>query len=211
MNENEMIKSILEREDMKPFLELIQMITDIPDENLNDVYVEVIKGAINGAFTEAVKKDAIQNVIRSFRESDFTYKEAEEQVNNLKNVLTLMADEMAKNDSKKDLLNNFFNNFITIHEAALESYLKFDIVLPVKVENPNYIPNYAHETDAAADIYALEDTIVPAHSISNLIKTGLRIALPKNWFAVVVPRSSIGMKTGLRLSNSQGIIDSEQK
>ena len=73
------------------------------------------------------------------------------------------------------------------------------------------MPTYAHESDAAADLYAADEITIPANSISNLVRTGVHIALPENWTAIVVPRSSIGMKTGLRLSNSQGIIDSKVK
>ena len=70
------------------------------------------------------------------------------------------------------------------------------------------MPTYAHESDAAADLYAKEKQIIPAHSISNMINTGVKIALPEGWMAMIFPRSSIGAKTGLRLSNSCGIIDS---
>jgi dUTP pyrophosphatase len=47
--------------------------------------------------------------------------------------------------------------------------------------------------------------------LSNVIPTGLQIALPKGWVAKIVPRSSIGMKTGLRLSNSVGVIDADYR
>jgi len=53
-------------------------------------------------------------------------------------------------------------------------------------------------------------TLAP-HSLSNMVHTGLRIALPEGWAAYILPRSSIGMKTGLRLSNSVGVIDSEYR
>ena len=68
-------------------------------------------------------------------------------------------------------------------------------------------PTYAHETDACADVYAIEDTVVGAHTLSNKIHTGVHVALPENWEIGLLPRSSIGSKTGLRLSNSRGVID----
>ena len=72
-------------------------------------------------------------------------------------------------------------------------------------------PTYAHDTDACADLYAMEDTIMPARTMSNMIKTGVHVALPEGWLAMIFPRSSIGLKTPLRLSNSVGIIDSEYR
>ena len=56
-----------------------------------------------------------------------------------------------------------------------------------------------------------EDMVIPAHSLSNKVHTGVRIALPENWVFFLDPRSSIGAKTGLRLSNSLGVIDEEYR
>ena len=66
-------------------------------------------------------------------------------------------------------------------------------------------------TDAAADLYAADTVTLAPHSTSNMIRTGVHIALPEGWMAMIFPRSSIGAKTGLRLSNSCGIIDSEYR
>ena len=39
----------------------------------------------------------------------------------------------------------------------------------------------------------------------------MHIALPENWVMMIDPRSSIGLKSGLRLSNSIGIIDEDYR
>ena len=83
--------------------------------------------------------------------------------------------------------------------------------MPLTLEKGATAPSYAHETDTGADLSALETVVVPAHSIGNKIHTGVRIALPENWTAYIVPRSSIGAKTPLRLSNSIGVIDSDYR
>ena len=70
------------------------------------------------------------------------------------------------------------------------------------------VPTYAHETDAAADLYAMETTVVEGNTLGNKIRTGVKIQLPEGWLAFILPRSSIGAKTPLRLSNSVGLIDS---
>lgn len=72
------------------------------------------------------------------------------------------------------------------------------------------IPTYAHEMDACADIYADEDiTILPGET--KLIKTGIAMAIPEGWVVHIYPRSSIGAKTPLRLSNSVGVIDAQYR
>ena len=70
------------------------------------------------------------------------------------------------------------------------------------------VPTYAHDTDAAADLYAMETTVLEGNSLGNKIRTGVKIQLPEGWQALIIPRSSIGAKTSLRLSNSVGLIDS---
>jgi dUTP pyrophosphatase len=54
----------------------------------------------------------------------------------------------------------------------------------------------------------MEDTTLEPCSIGNKIRTGVKIQLPEGWLALIIPRSSIGAKTPLRLSNSVGLIDS---
>lgn len=39
--------------------------------------------------------------------------------------------------------------------------------------------------------------------------TGIRVILPKDKFLAIVPRSGIGFKTGVRLANTIGVIDSD--
>lgn len=68
------------------------------------------------------------------------------------------------------------------------------------------IPKYAHDTDACADIYA-DETITIKPNETALVSTGLAFAVPEGYVMHIYPRSSIGAKTPLRLSNSVGVID----
>ena len=54
----------------------------------------------------------------------------------------------------------------------------------------------------------METVIVQGNTAGNKIRTGVKIQLPEGWLALIIPRSSIGAKTPLRLSNSVGLIDS---
>lgn len=91
------------------------------------------------------------------------------------------------------------------------------------------IPTKAHSTDACFDIYAdcpdnkyeverdscgvaitecgYGVVIRPGEAVT--INTGFATDIPEGYFAAVFPRSGMGIKRNLRLSNSTGIIDSE--
>lgn len=52
--------------------------------------------------------------------------------------------------------------------------------------------------------FALEE-----YDVSITIPTGIRAVMPQNMFLQMVPRSGLGFKTGARLANTVGIIDSD--
>jgi dUTP pyrophosphatase len=79
------------------------------------------------------------------------------------------------------------------------------IPINVKKLHPNAkIPSYANETDAGLDLFALEDTIVPALSRIG-VKTGISIALPAGFVSLVWDKSSVSFKHGLTCLG--GVID----
>ena len=112
--------------------------------------------------------------------------------------------------NKKILIDTITDKMFGIFDDAVAKYHSYAIELPMTVDTAAgaQVPTYAHETDAAADLYAMDDQIFPAHSYGNRIHTGVKIQLPEGWLAMILPRSSMGTKTPLRLSNSVGLIDS---
>lgn len=75
-----------------------------------------------------------------------------------------------------------------------------------KLHEDAVIPQYAREMDAGFDLVAVEDTLI-APGASAKIPTGLAFALPEGYELQVRPRSGIGAKTKLRLSNAPGTVD----
>ena len=68
------------------------------------------------------------------------------------------------------------------------------------------VPSYAHPGDAGADLFAREDvTLAPGER--RLVPTGLAIALPEGYVALVHPRSGLANKNGLSIVNAPGTID----
>tara|TARA_B100001094_G_scaffold308685_1_gene341586 strand:- start:1391 stop:1852 length:462 start_codon:yes stop_codon:yes gene_type:complete len=74
-----------------------------------------------------------------------------------------------------------------------------------------------HEGDAGLDLFITRDITIPAKAISYIIDLGISCEAftdkeyQQNISYYLYPRSSMGAKTPLRLSNSQGIIDSEYR
>lgn len=200
-----------ENQTFNDFTNLINNIIELPEDTLNDVSLEVAKNMINAMFTPTVTEQAINQIVENFKEQSISKNEATSSVEILKHSFTNYVEELKPSEKKADLINSILNNLYTIFDEAAARYGVYDFVLPIQLEEGALTPTYAHTTDAAADLYAADTVTLAPHSTSNMIRTGVHIALPEGWMAMIFPRSSIGAKTGLRLSNSCGIIDSEYR
>jgi len=76
--------------------------------------------------------------------------------------------------------------------------VRLDLELPV--------PSYAHPGDAGADLFARVDVVL-APGERRLVPTGLAIALPEGYVALVHPRSGLANRSGLSIVNAPGTID----
>ena len=67
-------------------------------------------------------------------------------------------------------------------------------------------PAYAHPGDAGADLVSTEDlTLAPGERAT--VGTGVSIALPDGYVALVVPRSGLAAKHGITVVNTPGTVD----
>lgn len=67
-------------------------------------------------------------------------------------------------------------------------------------------PAYAHPGDAGADLVSTEDiTLAPGQRAT--VGTGVAIALPAGYVALVVPRSGLAAKHGITVVNTPGTVD----
>ncbi len=68
------------------------------------------------------------------------------------------------------------------------------------------LPSYAHPGDAGADLVtAVDVTLAPGERA--LIPTGVAIALPDGFVALVHPRSGLAARHGLSIVNTPGTVD----
>lgn len=75
-----------------------------------------------------------------------------------------------------------------------------------RIHKDAILPNCAHEGDAGLDLYSVEEIVINAGE-SVLIKTGIKIELPKQTEAQVRPRSGLALKFGITVLNTPGTID----
>ncbi len=69
------------------------------------------------------------------------------------------------------------------------------------------IPGYARAGDAGLDLVANESAVVSFGSVTT-VGTGIAIALPEGYAALVIPRSGLAARHGVTVVNAPGLIDS---
>jgi len=67
-------------------------------------------------------------------------------------------------------------------------------------------PTYAHPGDAGADLVARTEVVL-APGERALVPTGIAIALPDGYVALVHPRSGLATKHGITIVNAPGTVD----
>lgn len=196
---------------LQPLQDIIDSIMQFDDLSLTPTLVESISTTIKSLLTPTMRANAIAAAKKDFDVRQVNKAEVKEYYNNLKNDINVLITELKPSQQKLTLLNSVFDPMLEMIEEVVQTYHTYDITLPMTLDKDAHLPTYAHDTDACADIYASQDITLPAHSLSNMVHTGIHMALPENWVFMIDPRSSIGFKTGLRLSNSVGIIDEDYR
>lgn len=68
------------------------------------------------------------------------------------------------------------------------------------------LPNYAHLSDAGADIVSAEACVI-APGERRAIATGLSLSIPVGYVGLIHPRSGLALKHGISMVNTPGTID----
>ena len=79
-------------------------------------------------------------------------------------------------------------------------------VLITRLDPDLPVPRYAKPGDAGADVYSRIDYELKAGERA-LIPTGIAIALPDGYVALMHPRSGLAIKYGISMVNTPGTID----
>lgn len=194
--------------EMNDLMKAITALAELPEEVLQGEPLEALKKQMAINFSPEIKEQSINQVVLNMENQRLTREEAVAAIDAVKEVLMDVVHIEEFSQTKQEALKALFEPLMEVFEAAKTRYHLYNITLPIKLEEGAKVPSYAHDSDAAADLYALEDTDLNAHTYGNKIRTGVSIQLPEGWLAFILPRSSIGAKTPFRLSNSVGLIDS---
>ncbi|MGA8257699.1 MAG: dUTP diphosphatase [Nocardioides sp.] len=76
----------------------------------------------------------------------------------------------------------------------------------VRLDTDLPLPAYAHPGDAGADLLTTVDVVL-APGERALVPTGIAIALPVGFVALVHPRSGLAARHGLSIVNTPGTVD----
>jgi dUTP pyrophosphatase len=68
------------------------------------------------------------------------------------------------------------------------------------------LPSYAHPGDAGADLTTTVDVVL-APGERAMVPTGISVALPEGYVALVHPRSGLAARCGVSIVNSPGTVD----
>jgi dUTP pyrophosphatase len=195
--------------ELQTLIDSIKSLTEIDDASLTDEMMKTILDGVEQQFSSELVQQSINQIVNNMEDQGLNKSEAQAAIKALSDTMKEMVySEVSYTGNKKLLVDTIMDKMFGIFNAAAEKYHSYAIELPIQLEDGAQVPTYAHDSDAAADMYAMEDTTISAHSTGTPVKTGVHIQLPEGWVAFVLPRSSIGAKTPLRLSNSAGVIDS---
>lgn len=173
----------------------LEYILDMPNELFKTIYPsmkeEYIKTIKSGEFEKQIFQEGIspeekKEAINAFEDIKNIYEETGACAEKL-DFLSLIIDSL------NDILNSIgYRDSVTVpiefcHKNAKE-------------------PTYANPDDAGCDVYAVEDALI-APGETKIIPTGLKVAIPAGWMISVRPRSGMSVKTGIRVANAPGTID----
>ncbi len=188
----------------KDTLDQLLLILNLPDDVFDSAFDE-IKDSIAKAYDNAAVQKEVLNIIATNPEFDI-----EEEKRNIDSIIEEIKEEEDLSDKKKELLGLIIKESTsTLFDLALNPRERIGV--KIQLINPDaQIPKYAHDSDAGADIFAVEEVSLPPHT-TKVIPTGIKIAIPAGYEIQIRPRSGLSLKTPLRVANAPGTIDANYR
>ena len=195
--------------EVENLLAAVKNLADIDETLLTEEMMNTLITSVDQQFSPALVEQSINQIVKNLEDQGLNKQEAKEAMKALANTMhNMVYNEAQYEGNKKKLVDIVMDKMFAIFNTAVDKFHSYSIELPLTVAEGAQVPTYAHDTDAAADLYAMDTMVIQGNSLGNKIRTGVKIQLPEGWLAMIIPRSSIGAKTPLRLSNSVGLIDS---
>ena len=77
------------------------------------------------------------------------------------------------------------------------------LTMKVTLDDGAFMPKRAHATDAGLDLFAREDTLIPAKGAA-IFDTGVHVGIPAGYVGFIKSKSGLNIKHGIQ---SEGVID----
>lgn len=183
-------------------VETIASLMALPDKEfstLSSLILDELNKSLNNPTDKLI-------LAQAFNAQGITY---DELITNFQTIADQIdaANGLELSQDKRDFLKQLLA-FMINAVADTEGIAKKVVQIPIELCHPNAkVPTYARVGDAGMDVYAIEDFEVKPGE-RKIIKTGLKVAIPRGYEIQVRPRSGLSAKTSLRIANAPGTIDS---
>ena len=181
--------------------EQFEKIINLPDYIFDNMYDTLITTLSDTLDSESFQKEVLTN-LKTIPNIDI----AAEKKEVAKLIEEINADESIS-EKKREFLSVLLSKAVVATLDLYEVPRERISVEIQKLSDTAKIPEYAHPTDAGADVFSSEDVTIVAGE-TKIIKTGLKVAIPIGYEIQVRPRSGLSAKTGIRVANAPGTIDS---
>lgn len=186
-----------------PMDQLFQIL-ELPDEQFDAIASEINETFKNAFFAPETKK-ALLNSLATMPNVDIEKERAY-----VKALIEEIQNDGELSTNKKDFLTSIMNQSVELLDSVLKNPREEVGVKITKIHENAVIPTYAHDSDAGADIYAVEDITIKPNS-TEIIPTGIKVEIPLGYEIQIRPRSGLSAKTKLRIANAPGTIDAEYR
>lgn len=194
-NTTTFLKSLNNQDVMEQFISILEL----EDTKFDAVYPKM-KEEIVKVFELSSTRKSISEQLSSVSEINL-----EEELKSLNTTIRGIKEDDSLSTNKKDLLITLLTKSGEITASLIQNPREIVAVKVQKINEDAILPTYAHDSDAGADIYSVEDYKISPHS-TIIVKTGLKVAIPKGYEIQIRARSGLSLKTPLRIANCVGTI-----
>lgn len=184
-------------------LQLFDDFKQIPDlafegEDSREELVSVINSVINS-------EDYVRVLVDLYHENP---KEITDRLDDFKNELA-KAKSGKYRDKRAEIVSYFMDKTInTLEEIILyDGAFKNIPIKVVKIDPDAKLPFYSDKGDACMDICSNKEMVIAPHT-TEIVPSGIKAIVPGGYELQVRPRSGLSRKTGIRVANAPGTIDS---
>lgn len=200
---NNSIKEALKNVQNGDVIDQLFAILELPDEEFNFIYPNISKSLKDSLNSEILRKQLIEQL----KITPIT--DLKSELAGFQQLITEINKDTELVGNKKELLMTLLNSSKELILDITQNPREKINVRIMKINEDAIIPTYAHNTDAGADIYAIEDVEISPHT-TVIVKTGLKVAIPSGYEIQIRPRSGMSLKTTIRIPNSPATIDSKK-